>query len=76
LLKAADLGDTDAQYWLGYAFDAGICVEENSEKSLHYLQMAAKAKHPGACYYLAQMYRSGEKVEKNPVVCISTFCRC
>lgn len=68
MTRAAELGDSEAQYWLGYAYDAGVCVEENSEKSLYYLNKAAKANHPGACYYLAQMYRLGEKIEKDTVV--------
>jgi TPR repeat protein len=68
LTQAADLGNADAQYWLGYAYDAGVCVEENSEKSLRYLKMAANSENSGSLYYLAQMYRNGEKVEKNPVV--------
>ncbi|OTG87336.1 tetratricopeptide repeat protein [Acinetobacter sp. ANC 3813] len=73
-LKAAQLGQVEAMYWLGegYAVYAKDMLEEDPEESKTYfehahrwLQQAAKHNHPTALLELANFYRRGDVVEKD-----------
>ncbi|MGE8540697.1 MAG: tetratricopeptide repeat protein [Acinetobacter sp.] len=73
-LKAAQLGQVEAMYWLGegYAVYAKDMLEEDPEESKTYfehahrwLEQAAKHNHPTALLELANFYRRGDVVEKD-----------
>jgi TPR repeat protein len=54
--KAASLGATDAQYFMGQAYRTGDRVPENADKSLLWYRKAAAKNHPEALYDLALHY--------------------
>ena len=73
-LKAAQLGQVEAMYWLGegYAVYAKDMLEEDPEESKTYfehahrwLEQAAKHNHPAAILELANFYRRGDVVDKD-----------
>lgn len=73
-LRAAQLGHTEAMYWLGegYTAYAKDLREEDPEESKKYfeyghnwLNQAVKDKHPAAILELAGYYRRGDFVEKD-----------
>ncbi|OTG81679.1 tetratricopeptide repeat protein [Acinetobacter sp. ANC 4648] len=73
-LKAAQLGNVEAMYWLGegYAFYAKELLEEDPAESKVYfehayrwLEQASKLKHPSALLELANFYRRGDVVTKD-----------
>jgi TPR repeat protein len=49
-------------YLLGVCYQRGCGVLADQKKSVKYLQRAAQAGHPRACYYLGRMYKYGEGV--------------
>jgi hypothetical protein len=53
MLKAAGLGNCEAQYRLSIMYDEGKGVKKDAEKELHHLEQAAIGGHPGARYSLA-----------------------
>eukprot|EP00297_Palpitomonas_bilix_P006491 CAMPEP_0113871324 /NCGR_PEP_ID=MMETSP0780_2-20120614/2582_1 /TAXON_ID=652834 /ORGANISM="Palpitomonas bilix" /LENGTH=409 /DNA_ID=CAMNT_0000856707 /DNA_START=197 /DNA_END=1426 /DNA_ORIENTATION=+ /assembly_acc=CAM_ASM_000599 len=69
---AAARGDADAMYFIGVALHgnashegmaaaAGVLDEvERQQRSLSYIKDAVERGHPGAAYYLATMYASGD----------------
>lgn len=60
--KAAQMGDSSAQFWLAYCFHQNF---KDTESAMHWLRLAIDNQHPGAVFYLAMMYRTGDGVEKN-----------
>src|SRR5205085_2374519 len=58
LMNAADQGYPDALCELGYMYMNGI-VQNNSEKAIHYLRMAAERGNPRATYILGFNYLEG-----------------
>jgi len=64
--KSASLGNSYAQYWLGYAYHTGTSVPKNMKRAIGYLQQAAKNKNGDAAYYLATMYKIGDGVSIDP----------
>ncbi|KAL6061664.1 ERAD-associated protein [Balamuthia mandrillaris] len=62
-LRSADLGNANAQYWIGYCLHQGCNgLERDVEKALAYLEKAAYTGHSGALYYLAMMYKTGDGI--------------
>ena len=51
-IKAAEGGEPDSMLNLSIFYGNGIGVPIDSEKSYHYLEMAAEQEQPAACYYL------------------------
>lgn len=73
-LRAAQLGNIEAMYWLGegytaYAKDLAAEDPEESKKYFEYgynwLSAAAKEKHAAATFELAGYYRNGYFIEKD-----------
>ncbi len=54
-LRAAELGNVDAQYEIGKFYESGLGVEENIEEAKKWLEKAADKGHPGAIYSLQYM---------------------
>jgi TPR repeat protein len=60
--KAADLGNADAQYWLGNMYYFGEGVLEDSKEAAKWFQKAADLGNSDAQYRLGDMYYLGEGV--------------
>ncbi len=71
LLKLAEQGDINAQYYLGYMYDVGVFVDKDATKAVDLYSKAADANHPAALNNLANNYASGSGVGKNPLKAIS-----
>ena len=63
--KAADAGDSDAQYRLAFCYLKGDGVEKDVEKAVYWWQKAADAGDSDAQYRLAFCYLKGDGVEKD-----------
>ncbi len=59
-LTAAEQGDAEAQYLLGYMYEKGNSVPQDIQKAEHWYSMAAAQWHAGAEYRL--------KLFKTPVL--------
>lgn len=57
--KAAEDGVGDSMFNLAFFFQEGICVDVDLKKSLEWLEKAADAKQPIACYNLGMQYLMG-----------------
>jgi TPR repeat protein len=65
LQRAAQKGDSEAQFWLGNAYEQGLLGTINYREALNWLQKSAKQGHPEAQASLGQMYEDGEGVKQN-----------
>jgi hypothetical protein len=65
LQLAAKHGDSEAQFWLGTAYEQGSFGTTNYKEALNWLQKSAKQGHPDAQFSLGQMYANGEGVKQN-----------
>lgn len=63
--KAAEAGDADAQFSLGYCFLSGHGVDEDDVAACRWLEQAANQKHPDAIYNLGLCYEQGTGVPMN-----------
>lgn len=63
--KAAQQGDTEAQFYLGHLYRKGLGVTKNLQESFKWLQKAAEEGHIRAQYNLGLMYASGYGVTRN-----------
>ncbi|GMF30042.1 unnamed protein product [Phytophthora lilii] len=62
--RAAEVGDISAQFFMGMLLHQGdkdLEIEPNFRSGLMLIEMAASKSHPGALFYLAQLYRSGDE---------------
>lgn len=57
--KAAEGGVKDSMFNLAFFYQEGICVAADIKKSLEWLQKAAEAKQPTACYSMGMHYLMG-----------------
>ena len=65
LQRAAQKGDSEAQFWLGAAYEQGSLGTINYREALNWLEKSAKQGHPEAQASLGQMYEDGEGVKQN-----------
>lgn len=63
--KKAHLGDSDAQYHVGYLYEMGINSPLNSGKAFYWYCRSACSLHPGAIRKIAQCYFDGKGVEES-----------
>ena len=61
--KAADQGDADAQFCLGFAFKYGKGVEPSDEEAVHWYRRAAGQGDEDAQFQMGVAYEDGEGVE-------------
>ena len=67
LERGKELGDPEAQTYLGLCYLFGNGITQNEKKGFSLVQEAAeKYKHGEALYYLSEFYTKGIGVEKNP----------
>jgi TPR repeat protein len=62
---AAEQGDANAQFNLGFMFGNGLGVEQSYEKAVEYCTMAAEQGHANAQCELGLMYENGQGVEQS-----------
>jgi tetratricopeptide (TPR) repeat protein len=65
LLTKAQLGDADAQMWLGAAYEQGWFGKSNFTEALKWFRKSAEQGNPDAQNSLGQMYEDGEGVIQN-----------
>jgi len=65
LLAKAQLGDADAQMWLGTAYEQGWFGNANFTEALKWFRKSAEQGNPDAQNSLGQMYEDGEGVIQN-----------
>mgnify|MGYP005867812565 CR=1 FL=1 len=58
-LKAAENGLIDAYYYVGNAYKRGEGIQQDSQKALKWLELAAEYQMSGAAWELAEIYRDG-----------------
>ncbi|RHY66110.1 hypothetical protein DYB30_002593 [Aphanomyces astaci] len=67
-MKAAEVGDPSAQFFMGHVLHVGNeSVAANPVSSRMLLEQAATQGHGGALYYLAQLHLSGDEAMHVPV---------
>lgn len=64
-LYAAELGNDEAQFRLGWLYENGYGVEQNYEKSIEWYQKAAELGNAGAFNNLGWLYENGYGVEQS-----------
>ena len=65
--KAAERGDVEAQYDLGFMYASGEGVSEDSRQAVKWFHKAAKQGHTGASAALFLMYNKGKGVSEDYV---------
>ena len=55
----------EAEYWLGCMYDNGIGVQQNRQKALEWLIIAAKDGNSSAMHRIGLMYRDGDGVRRD-----------
>lgn len=75
-LKAAEAGDAEAQYRVGYAYEYGQGVEEDKSKAKSFYEKAAAQNHGAALFSLAVLYEYGDtQTEADPQRAIAYLTR-
>ena len=63
--RAAEQGDSEAQYKLGCCYDSGNGVKIDPQEAMSWWTKAAKQNNPKAQYELGEYYSLGHQVEKD-----------
>jgi len=65
LKQAAELGNAEAQYNLGYCYRAGSGVEQNTEKGIEWFAKSAEQGFNDGLYQMMMAYGNGDGVEQD-----------
>jgi uncharacterized protein len=65
LQRAAQQRDSEAQFWLGTAYEQGLFGTTNYKEAVNWLKKSAKQGHPDAQVSLGQMYEDEEGVKQS-----------
>lgn len=65
LKQAAELGNAESQYNLGYCYQAGIGIEQNSKKAIEWYSKSAEQGWNDGLYAMMMAYGSGNGVQQN-----------
>ena len=73
LSRDVDRGDREAAYFLSRLYSSGLYVDRDDGRAVRYLQLSSQGARgmPEAMHDLAEMYRLGQGVGRNPVKAIS-----
>ncbi len=71
--KAAEQGDADAQYSLGFMYRKGEGVPKDAQHGAAWIKKAAEQRHAYAQYSLGFMYKEGEGVSKDAQQAVAWF---
>lgn len=72
-LKAAEQGNTEAQYAAGYYYNNGIGTEQNPATAVKWYTKAAEQGNTEAMNNLAHCYEQGKGVESDPLLAFEWF---
>lgn len=70
LMKNAQNGDSEAQFKLGNMYLRGVGIEQDYEKAIYWLKLAAQQGHSAAQYNVACCYLSGTGVPKDKITAV------
>lgn len=76
LKQSAELGNAEAQYNLGYCYQAGIAVEKNQKKAIEWYIKSAEQGFNDALYQLMMAYGNGDGVEQDSKKAFSYALKC
>ena len=76
LKQSAELGNAEAQYNLGYCYQAGVEVEKNQKIAIEWYQKSAAQGFNDALYQLMMVYGNGEGVEQDSKKAFSYALKC
>jgi TPR repeat protein len=65
LLRGAEQGNADSQFWLGVAYQQNRFGTTDNEEAAKWFRLAAEQGHPDAQTLLGQAYEYGDGVEQN-----------
>jgi TPR repeat protein len=64
--QSAELGNAEAQYNLGFCYQAGVVVEKNQKSAFEWFSKSAEQGFNDALYQLMMAYGNGDGVEQDP----------
>ena len=73
LMKRAQSGDPEAQFTLGNMYLRGTGIEQDYQKAIYWLKMAAQKGHSAALYNVACCYYSGTGVPEDKITAANMF---
>lgn len=76
LKQAAELGNAESQYNLGYCYQAGVGVDQNLEKAIEWYLKSAEQGFNDALYQMMMAYGNGSGVEQNMEKAFSYALKC
>lgn len=76
LKQSAELGNAEAQYNLGYCYQAGVVVEKNQKKAIEWYLKSAEQGFNDALYQLMMAYGNGDGVEQDLKIAFSYALKC
>lgn len=65
LKQAAELGNAESQYNLGYCYRAGFGIDQNIEKGIYWFSKSADQGFNDGLYQMMMAYGNGDGVEQN-----------
>jgi uncharacterized protein len=65
LLRGAEQGNADSQFWLGVSYDQNWFGTTDNEEAAKWFRLAAEQGHPDAQASLGEAYEYGDGVEQN-----------
>lgn len=65
LKQAAELGNAESQYNLGYCYRAGAGIDQNTEKAIYWFSKSADQGFNDGLYQMMMAYGNGDGVEQN-----------
>lgn len=75
LRKGAELGDAEAQWYLGLRYESGSGVQQSHEEAVKCFAEAARQGHESAQISLGECYFSGEGVPIDPTMAVAWLSR-
>ena len=66
LKQAAELGNAESQYNLGYCYRAGVGIEQNITKGIEWFAKSAEQGFNDGIYQMMMAYGNGDGVEQDP----------
>ncbi len=73
LKKAAENGDTNAQYKLGYKYFLGDGVTKDYSKAMEWSRLAAEKREPTSQFVLGVMYEYGQGVDRDSAEAVKWY---
>jgi TPR repeat protein len=65
LLSLAIKGDTQAEYFVGFDYNFGLCIQKNKKKAIYWLKKAANKGHIDSIIDLYKIYSEDQEIKKD-----------